>query len=491
MPDPRMIGYRACRVFPEARGQVAPARRFVLHLLILLVLGSSAFGTLLAASWDPAAADYAGRHGKTLYVSKLGDNSDGSSWSKAFHTIQAALRAVPDNQGGHRLIVRPDTYVEANLYTDHKGASGAYNLLIGDSDGRLGSGAVGRIVIDSGDPQKGFKSFDWWSTFRATQQGWSSAHTEVTFSSINWDRWIFRNLYATGGDAGLFWDLTDKSGQQFTVIVEDCVGIGRAFGGGFGYPVARQNEPIVFRRCYLMSLDWWGDAGGLAAGAYNRTVPAAPDAICEDCTLVGPDNAVQILFPSKYIRLDMTGCRLIVLNFSQPAGTPSSGIISSSLADPEQVHIDFRDCALMGYKLFGTCSAAVNKVEGKGNGEIRYSTAGRNTAYVQYQQPVPRGFERLGHWPVALFDRLALPASGAGANADDQATHQAAREDRARYGIDAHPLQGPAALVSQPSRRPATAGPFSNAPAYPRSGHGRRVVAFWPASFARIGLRQR
>ena len=398
---------------------------------------------------------------------------------------------MPDNQGGHRLIVRPDTYVEANLYTDHKGASGAYNLLIGDSDGRLGSGAVGRIVIDSGDPQKGFKSFDWWSTFRATQQGWSSAHTEVTFSSINWDRWIFRNLYATGGDAGLFWDLTDKSGQQFTVIVEDCVGIGRAFGGGFGYPVARQNEPIVFRRCYLMSLDWWGDAGGLAAGAYNRTVPAAPDAICEDCTLVGPDNAVQILFPSKYIRLDMTGCRLIVLNFSQPAGTPSSGIISSSLADPEQVHIDFRDCALMGYKVFGTCSAAVNKVEGKGNGEIRYSTAGRNTAYVQYQQPVPRGFERLGRWPVALFDRLALPASGDSANADDQATHQAAREDRARYGIDAHPLQGPAALVSQPSRRPATAGPFSNAPAYPRSGHGRRVVAFWPASFARIGLRQR
>jgi len=62
---------------------------------------------------------------------------------------------------------------------------------------------------------------------------------------------------------------------------------------------------------------------------------------------VGPDNAVQILFPSKYIRLEMTGCRLIVLNFSQPAGTPSSGIISSSVADPEQVHIDFRDCAMM------------------------------------------------------------------------------------------------------------------------------------------------
>ena len=29
--------------------------------------------------------------GATLYVSKLGDNSDGSSWAKAFNTIQKAL----------------------------------------------------------------------------------------------------------------------------------------------------------------------------------------------------------------------------------------------------------------------------------------------------------------------------------------------------------------------------------------------------------------
>ena len=65
----------------------------------------------------------------------------------------------------------------------------------------------------------------------------------------------------------------------------------------------------------------------------------------------------------------------------------------------------------MGYKLFGTCSAAINKVEGKGSGEIRYTAAGHNMAYVQYQQPVPQGFERLRQWPVALFDRLAPPAS--------------------------------------------------------------------------------
>ena len=351
-----------------------------------------------ASPSDPAAEGYAGRKGLTLYVSKQGDNSDGSSWQKAFRTIQAAVSAVPDDRGGHRIVIRPDTYVEANLYAAHKGAIGAYNLLVGDCDGRLGSGATGRVVIDSGDPQKGFKSLDWWSTFRATTKGWSPQHTEPTFSSIAWDRWIFRNLYVTGGDAGLFWDLTDKSGSGFTVVVEDCVGIGRAFGGGFGYPVTREKEPIVFRRCYLISLDWWGDAGGLAVGAYNSSMPAFPDAICEDCTFVGPDNAVQVLNPSRYVRLKLKDCRLIVLNFSQPRGTPSSGIVCSDVADPKYVHVDLEDCALMGYKVFGT---------GKSPGRISYTTKGNVRAYVQFEQPVPEGIQRLGLWPVELFRAVA------------------------------------------------------------------------------------
>ena len=156
-------------------------RRLVCRSVRVVLIGLTALclscEVLIAAAWDPAAADYAGRKGTTLYVSKQGDNSDGSSWQKAFHTIQAALLAVPDDQGGHRIIVRPDTYVEANLWTNHKGAEGSYNLLIGDVDGTLGSGARGRIVIDSGDPDKGFKSFDWWSTIRATTKGWSPQHT--------------------------------------------------------------------------------------------------------------------------------------------------------------------------------------------------------------------------------------------------------------------------------------------------------------------------
>lgn len=79
---------------------------------------------LHAATTDPAAAGYSGNKGKTIYVSKLGDDSDGSSWSKAFHTIQAALTAVPDNKGGHRILVRPDRYLEANLAPAWPGARG-------------------------------------------------------------------------------------------------------------------------------------------------------------------------------------------------------------------------------------------------------------------------------------------------------------------------------------------------------------------------------
>jgi hypothetical protein len=343
------------------------------------------------------------RKGVILYVSKLGDNSDGSTWKKAFHTIQAALLAVPDERGGHRVIIRPDTYMEANLYPSNKGAAGSYNLLVGDSDGSLGSGATGWVVIDSSDPEKGFKSVDWWSTMRAYKKGWPTMHhkaTDPTFSGLVWDRWILRNIYATGGDAGLFWDLVDKSGSGFTVIVEDCVGIGRAFGGGFGYPVVREKEPIVFRRCYLMCLDWWGDAGAAAVGAHNASLPERPDAIFEDCTMVAPDNAVQVLNPSRYVRVKFKDCRLIVLNFSQPRGTPSSGIICCDKADPKYPHVDLENCTLMGYKVFGT---------GERKGEISYTTKGKVGAYVQFQQSVPKGFVRLTRWPVEAFSALRPP----------------------------------------------------------------------------------
>lgn len=367
--------------------------------VVLVALVSS----ILAGRAASAASE---RTGVTLHVSKRGDSSDGSSWAKAFHTIQQALDAVPDDRGGHRIEIRPDTYAEANLHPARKGAAGSYNVLVGDVDGKLGSGATGRVVIDSGDPARGFKSYDWWGPIRAYSKGWSKEHTGETTSSLDWDRWTLRNLYVTGGDGGLFFDLTDKTGNPFSVVVEDCVTIGRAFGGGVAGSCCRPGEPVIFRRSYLMCLDWWGDAAGGYIRAHNAARPTEPDVVFDDCTLVGPDNAVQIGYPTFtdiYTRVQFRNCRMIVLNFSQPVGTPSSGIIC---CDIPGAHCDLalEDCSLMGYKVFG-----ISPTNGTRKDPIRYTTKGRVRAYVQYQQDVPQGIERLTQWPVELFDALAPP----------------------------------------------------------------------------------
>lgn len=372
----------------------------VLFLSALIILQAPE----LAASNDPAAPDYTGRKGNVVYVSKLGDNSDGSTWHKAYNSIQTALSAVRDNKGGHQIIIRPDTYVEANLSPAHKGAEGSYNLLVGDSDGALGSGASGRIIIDAGDPEKGFKSYDWWGTIRSTTKGWRPEYTEETFSSILWDRWILRNLYTSGSDAGFFWDLTNKSGEGFTVIVEDCVSIGRAFGGGICYPVARPAEPSIFRRSYFLALDFVGDTGAILVGGFEKSMPAYPHLIIDDCTLVHSDNALALSYASNAARVRVINSRMIVLNFTQPEmGGKSTGIICTQGHRPEgKLHVDLEDTILAGYSVF------TNGEDGKA---VSYTTKGKVQAYVQFSQKMPTGFERINLWPVHLFDFMAIPRS--------------------------------------------------------------------------------
>ncbi len=366
------------------------------RLLIMLGLVSA----LPVMADVPAPA----RQGVTLHVSKLGDNSDGSSWAKAYRTIQAALDAVPDDQGGHRIIVRPDTYMEANLSPAHPGAAGSYNELIGDYDGSLGSGTSGWVVMDSGDPEKGFKSYDWWGNIRATTKGWSKEHTEATFSAIIWDRWRLSRLYATGGDGGLFWDCTNRV-EPFTVVVEDCVSVGRAFGGGVASCLSRHDEPITFRRCVLWSLDMWGDTAGAYVRVENKSMPERPDVCFEECTMAGPQCALKggNYGFHTFMRVKADKCRMIALNFSQPVGTPTDGIIQS-VEEGQYLHVDLSDCTLMGYKVFGV------KVKKETEDKIGYSTKGAVQAYVQFQQSVPEGFLRLGHWPVEVFQHLVPPS---------------------------------------------------------------------------------
>ncbi len=382
----------------------------------------------------------------TLYVSKLGDNTNGSSWSHAYNSVQTALSAVPDANGGHRIIIRPDTYMEANLFAAQKGAAGHYNELIGDVDGKLGSGAKGWVVLDSGDPdQKGFKSYDWWSTIKAYSHEWSPEHTEPTFSSICWDRWRLKGIYATGSDAGIFFDCTDQV-KPFSVVVEDCVSIGRAFGGGVASCLSRPDEPITYRRCHLYSLDWWGDTSAAYIRCENKSMPKHADAVLEDCTLVSPQCALKVsnYGIKSFTRVKVKGCKLIVLNFSQPVGTPSNGIILS-MEEGRLLHVDLEDSLLMGYKVFGC------KVHPETIGDIEYTVTGDVKAYVQYQQDVPKGIYRLGHWPVDVFQSIAPPSPDRPSKFKDR---KLVRKDM----CEVTPIEWKGRLCLMQSMRPASGG---------------------------------
>lgn len=340
---------------------------------------------------------------KTFYVSKLGHNTDGLTWQTAFTTVQKALDSIPDDKGGHKIIIRPDTYMEAMLAPAFKGAKGAYNELISDIDGKYGSGTTGYAIIDSGDSSKGFKSYDWWGPIRAYKQGWSNEHKEPSFSANVWDRWILRNLYVTGGDGGIMFDLVDET-EPFTVIVEDCVSIGRAFGGGVASCLSRPDEPMVYRRCNLWALDWWGDTAAAYVRVENPSMPNTTDIIFEDCTMASPQCALKggNYGFHTYMRVKIDRCRLIVLNFSQPAGTPTNGIIQS-VQNGKYLHVDIEDSTLIGYKVFGV---TVDKDSEK---DIGYTAKGATQAYVQFQQDVPKGIYRLQQWHVDAFQTILPP----------------------------------------------------------------------------------
>ena len=343
-----------------------------------------------------------------IYVSLLGDDSDGKSWKTAYRSIQKALDSIPDVNGGYRVVIRPDTYFEANLLPKFSGVKGQYNELIGDVDGRFGSGATGWVIVDSSDPELGFKSYDWYGIIRAYQKGWSAEHTDETISSHLWDRWIIRQLYVTGGDAGLFWDCLDDS-EPFTVLVEDCVSIGRAFGIGvaFGYDLegdqgaTRDDEPIVFRRTWAATLDRWGDAGALFFRSSRKQLSKLPEIYLEDCTLVSADNAIENNC-AEYdgsTHVALKNCRLLVMNFTQPAGSPPCTGIIRTPNDGSRYQVDLEDCQLMGCKVFSD-----EKPTPPG-----YTLKGKNYAYVQFNNPVPEGMIPMKGWPVDLFRFMAPP----------------------------------------------------------------------------------
>lgn len=93
------------------------------------------------------------------------------------HHIYDEKPSLKEQSLCYRLIVQ-------NLAPAHPGAAGAYNALIGDFDGSLGSGGKGWVLLDSSDPQKGFKSWDWWGPFRATDKNWPTGNNTWQGASL-------------------------------------------------------------------------------------------------------------------------------------------------------------------------------------------------------------------------------------------------------------------------------------------------------------------
>ncbi|MEX0678706.1 MAG: alpha-L-fucosidase [Pirellulales bacterium] len=151
-------------------------------------------------------------------------------------------------------------------------------------------------------------------------------------------------------------------------------------------------------------MDEWGDTAGLYIRIENQAAPKRPDVIVEDCTMVSPQCAMKAgnYGFHTYTRVRASRCRFITLNFSQPAGTPTDGIIQS-VQNGKYLHVDLEDCTLMGYKVFGV------KVDKDSASAIGYTTKGAVNAYVQFTQEVPKAMLRLGHWPVEVFEEVSIP----------------------------------------------------------------------------------
>ena len=118
--------------------------------------------------------------------------------------------------------------------------------------------------------------------------------------------------------------------------------------------------------------------------------------------MVHPDNAVALSYASHCARVKLINCRMIVLNFTQPEmGGKCTGILCTQGHSPTgRLHIDLEDCILAGYSVF---------TPGEEAKAATCSTKGKVQAYLQFKQPLPDGFQRLGLWPSDLFSQMAPP----------------------------------------------------------------------------------
>ncbi|MBO7678226.1 MAG: hypothetical protein J6S75_01010, partial [Thermoguttaceae bacterium] len=100
----------------------------------------------------------------------------------------------------------------------------------------------------------------------------------------------------------------------------------------------------------------------------------------------------------------LKNCRLLVMNFTQPAGNPPCTGIIRTPNDGARYQVDLEDCLLMGCKVFSDEKPT----------PLQCTLKGKNFAYVQFNNPVPEGMIPMKGWPVELFRYMAPPETPEG-----------------------------------------------------------------------------
>ena len=128
-----------------------------------------------------------------------------------------------------------------------------------------------------------------------------------------------------------------------------------------------------------------GDTAAAYVRVENPAMPDRPDILFQGCTMVSPQCALKAgnygFTTFSYIGVE--NCRLITLNFSQPHGTPTDGIIQS-VEHGRYLQVDLGEHHLDGVQ---TLRLHVAK---ESDGEIQYTPPGEQSKRMSSS---PRRFQ--------------------------------------------------------------------------------------------------
>ena len=242
------------------------------------------------------------------------------------------------------------------------------------------------------------------------------------------------------------WDLTARRGPSSPPASRTASELGRFAGACVMAHVGRPAEPVVFRRWYFMCLDVWGDAGGVYVRAHNKAMPSTPDAVFEDCTLVGAGQRLAGRLPRLrgLQRVRFRNCaahRAELLPAAMARRPPASSTATWQASSCTSISRTAPSWATR-------CSAPRN------DDLFSYPPPAPTAPTSNTVKPVPKGFERLRFWPVEVFDELLRPRFQAARGRRPAQADEAALRHRPE-AMENTPVvfHGPAPARPQPPRR--------------------------------------